>query len=219
MFKKYKKEELEYLIFNEELSYAAIGRKFGVTGNAIRKYAKKIGIILPHKRMINEKEKFNKGKTILDKITDSEFKDIIKSSVGWEEISNKIGYKMCNSETKEKIIKRCETLNLFLNVFRQNIVSKMSKGYLLFNRKNWQSANSAIRKEARRIYFYYNNKNPKCAICGYNKHIDVAHIKSVSSFPKDTPLSIINDINNLIGLYPNHHWEYDNGLLDLKTNT
>ena len=30
-----------------------------------------------------------------------------------------------------------------------------------------------------------------------------------------TTIEEINNINNLIGLCPNHHWEYDNGLLEL----
>lgn len=48
-------------------------------------------------------------------------------------------------------------------------------------------------------------QNPKCKICGYNKHIEVAHIKAVSEFSDSTLISEINDINNLIGLCPNHH--------------
>ena len=41
-----------------------------------------------------------------------------------------------------------------------------------------------------------------------------------SIYPKDfddnNTIAEINDISNLIGLCPNHHWEYDNGLLDLN---
>lgn len=54
-----------------------------------------------------------------------------------------------------------------------------------------------------------------CKICGYNKHIEVAHIKSISSFGEDTLVSIINDPSNLVPLCPNCHWELDNGLLFL----
>ena len=55
------KETLEKLI-NEGVSYECIGRKYGITGNGIKKAAKKIGIILPRKRSINPNEHFNKGK-------------------------------------------------------------------------------------------------------------------------------------------------------------
>ena len=70
-----------------------------------------------------------------------------------------------------------------------------------------------IRKDAYRVYIN-NGGELKCAICGYDKHADVAHIKSVSSFDDDVLISEINDFKNLIGLCPNHHWEFDAGLID-----
>ena len=59
---KYKKEELEKLIFDENLTYEEIGRKFSVSGNAIKNAAKRAGIDLPKRRTINEKETFGRGK-------------------------------------------------------------------------------------------------------------------------------------------------------------
>ena len=60
-----------------------------------------------------------------------------------------------------------------------------------------------------------NNGNKFCNICGYNKHIQVCHIRSVSSFSDDSLITEINAKENLIGLCPNHHWEYDNGHINL----
>jgi hypothetical protein len=57
---KYSKEELENLILNQNLSYEAIGRLYGVTGNAIKKAATRLGIKLPSRRKINPCETFNK---------------------------------------------------------------------------------------------------------------------------------------------------------------
>lgn len=54
-----------------------------------------------------------------------------------------------------------------------------------------------------------------CKICGYDKHFEVCHIKPVASFPKDTLITVVNDISNLIPLCPNCHWELDNGILKL----
>ena len=90
----------------------------------------------------------------------------------------------------------------------------MTKGELFGNRKNWQSARTAIRKLAAFVYFS-ENRNPCCKICGYNKHVEVAHIKAVSEFPDSSTIGEIDSIDNLVGLCPNHHWEYDNGLLEL----
>ncbi len=50
----------------------------------------------------------------------------------------------------------------------------------------------------------------KCQKCGYDKHIEVAHVRPVSDFSGDSLLVDINDISNLVGLCPNCHWEFDN---------
>ena len=55
-----------------------------------------------------------------------------------------------------------------------------------------------------------------CKICGYDKHVEVCHIKPITSFPLDTALSEINSISNLIYLCPNCHWELDHNLLKLE---
>jgi len=73
---------------------------------------------------------------------------------------------------------------------------------------------AVIRKQAHYIY-HLNNGEKKCCVCGYDKHIEVCHIKSVSSFGDNDLITDINSINNLIGLCPNHHWEFDNGLINL----
>lgn len=52
-----------------------------------------------------------------------------------------------------------------------------------------------------------------CQYCGYNKHIEVAHIKPISDFALDTPIDLINQDDNLLVLCPNCHWEFDHGLL------
>lgn len=70
---------------------------------------------------------------------------------------------------------------------------------------------NSIRAIARRIY-RNSGKPQSCYKCKYDKYYEVAHIRPISKFPKNTPPSIINDINNLIALCPNCHWEMDNGL-------
>lgn len=121
---------------------------------------------------------------------------------------------MLSSNVKEAIKKRCETLNITLQIAKQNDILKITKNELLKYRKNWQSVRGAIQKLARVIYLK-SNKSKKCYVCGYDKHIDVAHIKPVSEFDGSATIKEINAIDNLIGLCPNHHWEYDHGLLKI----
>jgi hypothetical protein len=51
-----------------------------------------------------------------------------------------------------------------------------------------------------------------CQKCGYDKHIEICHIKPISQFPKDTLVSVINNESNITVLCPNCHWEFDHGL-------
>ena len=75
-------------------------------------------------------------------------------------------------------------------------------------------ANAWIRKLARRAY--ENSGKPKlCYRCGYSKHIEVCHVRSIQDFPEDTPMRIVNAPENLVALCPNCHWELDHGLLSL----
>ncbi len=68
-----------------------------------------------------------------------------------------------------------------------------------------------LRQDARRHYL---SANPyRCVQCGYDKHLEVSHKRPVSSFSLDTPIAVVNALDNLVGLCPNHHWEFDHGLL------
>ena len=140
---------------------------------------------------------------------------IILSSTSWKEIGDKLGYKSNLAvNVKDSIINRCEKLGMSLDFDNKEDLLNKTKGDLFSERKNWQSARTAIRKDATKTYFA-NNTEHKCAICGYDKHIEVAHIKAVSDFDDTATIREINSITNLIGLCPNHHWEYDHGILQL----
>lgn len=71
---------------------------------------------------------------------------------------------------------------------------------------------SRIRNSARRVAKAIEDK---CANCGYDKHVEVCHIKAISSFDDDCLVREVNDINNLIKFCRNCHWEFDNGILNI----
>lgn len=58
-------------------------------------------------------------------------------------------------------------------------------------------------------------KGKHCVNCGYDKHVEVCHIKPISTFDKSTLVSVVNNPSNLILLCPNCHWEFDHGLLNM----
>lgn len=69
-----------------------------------------------------------------------------------------------------------------------------------------------VRQIARNVY-RRSNKPKQCIVCGYDKHYEVCHTRPIQDFPDNTPIAQVNDIDNLVALCPNHHWELDNGLL------
>ena len=71
-----------------------------------------------------------------------------------------------------------------------------------------------VRENARRRY----DGKKSCFVCGYDTHYEIAHIKAISSHADNSLISEINKKDNLVALYPNHHWEFDNGLLPLSFN-
>ena len=65
----------------------------------------------------------------------------------------------------------------------------------------------------RRKQLFVDRMGGKCEICGYNKYVEISHKKQVFEFSDNITLEEINDINNLIALCPNHHWELDHNVL------
>jgi hypothetical protein len=49
-----------------------------------------------------------------------------------------------------------------------------------------------------------------CANCGYDKYVEVAHLKGLASFPHTALVKEVNKLDNLRYLCPNCHWEHDN---------
>jgi hypothetical protein len=55
-----------------------------------------------------------------------------------------------------------------------------------------------------------------CQKCGYNTHVELAHIKGIKDFNDDSTIEEINSPDNILVLCPNHHWEFDNGILKIQ---
>lgn len=71
---------------------------------------------------------------------------------------------------------------------------------------------SQIRNNAR-IVLRNSGTPAECRVCGYAVHVEVSHIRAISTYPPETPARQINDLSNLEYLCPSHHWEHENGLL------
>ena len=140
---------------------------------------------------------------------------IFNNSNSLTEFSFNLGYKTKLTIT-DKIRNRLNKLGLNVEYIKHNNIriNNLTKQELFSRRSLWQSARSTIQKLARKNY-ESSDKPKKCIVCDYDKHYEVAHVKSVSDFDDNALISEINDIANLIALCPNHHWEYDNEMLDI----
>lgn len=105
----------------------------------------------------------------------------------------------------------------------RKICNKCNKSYVDWSKITYedmlnryaQNRDAHIRDIARRLYA--RSDKPKCcANCGYTKHYEICHIKAIESHALETPMSVVNGLNNLIALCPNCHWELDKGLLQCK---
>lgn len=107
---------------------------------------------------------------------------------------------LCSTEVKRgrKYCQNCKPLKFDYNILKIKDIDIQCQTY--------------IRKHSRRIY-NNSSKPKKCLVCGYNLHYEVCHIKPVYTFPKGTLISRVNQLNNLVALCRNHHWELDNGYI------
>lgn len=171
-----------------------------------------------NKGTVHNLKGFTKTSSILNNISDEEFINIFNSSDNITDFSKKLGYKYKINKNNNKSLKnRLQKLNLDINDLKKEKceISSLTKKELFESRSNWQNARSTIQKDARKTY-KESDKPKECIVCKYNKHFEVAHIKAVSDFDDNSLISEINDINNLIALCPNHHWEYDNTDFDIN---
>ena len=115
-------------------------------------------------------------------------------------------------KVKEKRIRQKK--EKITNISDKVLIKNNTKDKIFSLSKNWQSARSAIRKDAARNY-KKSGKEYICEICGYDTYIEIAHIKAVSEFDDSATMEEINHITNLVALCPNHHWEYDHAIITL----
>ena len=156
------------------------------------------------------------GVSFISKYSDEDIISLFNESVNLTDFSKKLGYKTKIHINNSIIKNRLDKLNLDVKKLKSDVnISTLTKKELFERYSQWQTARSAITRMAREI-FTKSNKIKQCIVCGYDKHYEVAHIKAVSDFDDNALISEINSINNLIALCPNHHWEYDNHMLDVS---
>lgn len=141
----------------------------------------------------------------------------IKSNSRWDNYISKNERGVCEKcGNRRDVRNKSKLCQLCLNVERKTKVLEMTIGELKEKHKlkigKWYSAE--IRNHCRN----HNVELTKlpCQKCGYDKHVELCHIKPVNTFGDDITIREVNNPSNIIVLCPNHHWEFDNGVLTLQ---
>lgn len=61
-----------------------------------------------------------------------------------------------------------------------------------------------------------NNIPKRCKCCGFDLAVEVCHIKDINKFDLKTKVKIVNSLDNLVYLCPNHHVMLDRGLISME---
>lgn len=86
-------------------------------------------------------------------------------------------------------------------------------GDVIYDNQGRHNAYTKIRSRARHLAKKQGWKS--CRLCGYDRHFEVCHIRPIQNFPKETLISEVNHLTNLIPLCPNCHWEFDHGFVQI----
>jgi hypothetical protein len=84
---------------------------------------------------------------------------------------------------------------------------------VVYDDQGRHNAYTKVRSRARHIAIKQGWSS--CRLCGYDRHFEVCHIRPIQDFPKESLLSEVNSLSNLIPLCPNCHWEFDHGLISI----
>jgi hypothetical protein len=168
------KEALEKLI-KEGVPYERIGRQYDVSGTAVKKAAKKLGIELEQKREINPNEHFNKGvkQTHICLNCGKEFEHRYTSN-----------NKFCSIACQRK--------------YEYNEYIKRWKNGEEDGIKGKYDTSSYIRK------YLFEKYDGKCQICGWNEENPITHKVPLQIHHIDGNC-LNNNEENLQLLCPNHH--------------
>lgn len=97
-------------------------------------------------------------------------------------------------------------------------ISNKTLGYYINNNKYLTTKCSDIRTNARKV-LENSNRIKLCSCCKderFNSILEVHHIKGILEFSKDTLISEINSLDNLVYLCPNCHALLEKGLISLE---
>lgn len=200
-----------YRLYNEQgLSQREIGEKKGLHRRTIGRLMQKLGIAVSDQTKIEvERACENCGQ----RTTNPKF-----CSISCAASYNNQHFPKRKKQTREWVCVECgkptTERRKYCDGCAPNHFDWMDKTISELARDTHSQVYRVVRALARRIYME-SGKPLECAVCKYSYHIEICHIRAISSFNKNTFIREVNRLDNLVALCPNHHWELDNGRLAL----
>lgn len=191
------KEFLEKLV-NQGLTQKEIDEQLGVSKTTVKRRLKKFGLKTVFSQKFGESFEVDCG-FCGEKMLKTKYY-LTRTKSGLVFCS-----KSCSTSYNNTLCSKKDLLNRTLLEYKE----KHTK-----NKRYKASIYRAIRDMARN-WFKDLTKKP-CENCGYDKHVELCHIKAISEFPLDSTISEINSKDNIIQLCRNCHWELDNGHLKIE---
>ena len=179
------KEELEYYILEQHLSYTEIGKIYGCSGTNIKKKVQKFGIV-PIKETT--------------KTTSNE--NICPSCGGYKYKTSKLCQKCSN---KEKYEVRDRELGYYIGYGedkKQYLSTKLND--VRKDARRFMETESGQEKVCK----YCHNHE-------FDDILEVHHLRGITTFNEHDKISKINNDENLVWLCPNHHRMLELGLIEL----
>lgn len=124
---------------------------------------------------------------------------------------------ICQIRTHRSRSKRC---SICINALHHANQTSMNKQTLADVAKRYSQI--GISPSYRHAYVRYHchrlnrHLQKRCQICGYDTHVELCHIKAISSFDLSATLDEVNASTNIAVLCRNHHWELDNGIIRIQ---
>ena len=132
-------------------------------------------------------------------------------------ITRKCSKEGCDELVKDYRSSRCEKHHKEYMYYHQNIAFRTIREYTerdCIKRLHPSSTFAHIRGLARS--WHKDILQQPCANCGYDKHVQLCHIKPLSTFSLDTTIGEVNSKENVIQLCPNCHWDLDHNMLTIE---
>jgi hypothetical protein len=108
---------------------------------------------------------------------------------------------------KVKYCPSCYEGKLFIkNKIAERTLAELKKNTKRSSRHKY----TPVRKHARKV-LKEEYEDKKCEYCGFDYKVHVCHIKAIQDFSDNTKVKVINSLDNLILLCPNHHAMQENG--------